>query len=158
MGRRARREHPPSLVNRSKLSQVSSALLQVIPDDLRQLVRAVARLRFEPTDKPFMQLGALTLEEGTVGRVLNESVIESDGLLVHEGGRVVSHELPAAELVERCSNHRLQLSRRHRHHRTLVKDETDDRALLQYGAVLHGKLLEASGHERCDRGGHCDVS
>ena len=52
--------------------------LEVVPEDLGVLARALARLALEPVRVASMEIGAVRLEYSLVGHVLQQDVLEAE--------------------------------------------------------------------------------
>ena len=65
------------LVGRRQLGQVADGTLEVVPDDLLVLARALA-FALQPVRVALMKIGALRLEDALVGHVAQEDVLEAE--------------------------------------------------------------------------------
>src|SRR5262249_54957729 len=70
------RQRPDWLTDVAKLLAVSPSLLEVVPDDLRILGRAVSGRALEPARDALMHLSTRLLGNGLVGRVAEQDGAE----------------------------------------------------------------------------------
>src|SRR5262249_35552046 len=81
------------LTYESELVAAAIRLLQVIADDL---VLAVI-VECERVGEPLVELCAKLLRQPAVGRVLDQHVVEAEGVLAREGGRIRLDQLSSHE-------------------------------------------------------------
>jgi hypothetical protein len=137
---------------RPELDEAAVRLLEVVTEDLVELDQINVAL-LEPICEAFVQVGSNGFGQCVVRRVADQEMAEAVRLLPGELRSVGPDELLAHECDE---SWRLGLAVSEGLHGALMENVALDRAALEDSALCRVKLVEASGEERLDIGGHAD--
>ena len=116
--------------------------------DLVQLDE-VRRPLLEPLRKPLVELGSRRLRKRVVGRVADQEVPESVGVVPRELRAIGPDELLPDECQQSLRHVRVAV--RERPHRTLVEHPSFHRAALEHGSLSRVELVEPRCQQRLDR-------
>src|SRR2546425_10615571 len=139
------------VVERPELGEIPVRLLEVVPEYLLVLQRAVAVDTIRPADELLVERRPRTLQQSVVGRLANQNVMEAVRVLERTLRGIRSHELLGAERGEKIGDLILQRVRSELLDGTFGEHIAGDCRRLDHGALLAGERVEAGREQRLDR-------
>ena len=133
-------------------------LLEVVPEDLLVLRRALAVDAVGPLDELLVEGRPGALEDPLVGRVADEDVVEPERLLLERAGEVRAHELLLDQRAEALAHAVPSALGQEMRHGVPDEDLADDRGRFDHGSLVGLQVVEARREQRVDRRRHDGAS
>ena len=156
-GSRPACERVRALVIGAELCSVHPRLFQVIADDLLLFRDGVAGDALQPVGETFVELRASSFRDRLVGRVADQEMAESEGILADQRRAFGTDQLLPHERQEIRPDVSAVISGHEIHDGADEELLPDDGCGLEHVALLEGEPIHAGGKQRLDRGRDDDL-